>query len=224
VAYDVRGAGASDAPRSIAAYDFDRLADDFEAVVDAVAPGVRVHLVGHDWGGIQGWEFATRSRFSERLASFTAVAGPSLDQVAMSAGSQLRRGRVVDAVRRSWRSWYILLLLSPGGPQLMSRMMLAGGAPPGTAPTLARDAINGANLYRRNMPRRIARPRRDAFATVPVQLIIPSGDRYIPMSYYELAEERAPRLQRRVVEGSHWLPRTEPGLVASLIEAFVEQL
>jgi pimeloyl-ACP methyl ester carboxylesterase len=217
VAYDVRGAGASDVPRSVAAYDFERLSDDFEAVLDATSPGQRVHLVGHDWGGLQGWEFATKERFRERLASYTAVAGPSLDQVAI-AGRSPRR--IVNA----WRSWYILVLLTPGGPQLMSRLMLAGGAPSGAAPTLARDAINGANLYRRNMPRRMARPRRDAFALVPVQLIIPSGDRYIPMSYYELAEQYAPGVQRHVVEGSHWLPRTEPEQVARLIASFVQQL
>jgi pimeloyl-ACP methyl ester carboxylesterase len=70
----------------------------------------------------------------------------------------------------------------------------------------------------------MARPRRDAFALVPVQLIIPSGDRYIPMSYYELAEQHAPGVQRHVVEGSHWLPRTEPEQVARLIASFVQQL
>ena len=53
------GAGASTAPRRAASYDFDRLGDDLEAVLDALAPGKRVHLVGHDWGGLQGWEFAT---------------------------------------------------------------------------------------------------------------------------------------------------------------------
>lgn len=54
IAYDVRGAGRSDAPQSPAAYDFERLGDDFEAVADATAAGERVHLVGHDWGGLQG--------------------------------------------------------------------------------------------------------------------------------------------------------------------------
>lgn len=217
VAYDVRGAGASDAPRSPTAYDFERLADDLHAVIDAVAPGRPVHLVGHDWGGLQGWEFATSRGFRGRLASFTSVAGPSLDQVAI-AGRSL--GRLVDA----WRSWYILLLLAPGGPKAMSRLMLSGRALPGAQSSLADDAVNGANLYRRNIPRRMARPRRDAVAHVPVQLIVPRGDRYIPMSYYELAEQYAPALRRRVVDGSHWLPRTNPELVAEWIGSFVDEV
>jgi pimeloyl-ACP methyl ester carboxylesterase len=224
VAYDVRGAGASTAPRSRAAYDFERLGDDFEAVVEATAPGKRIHLVGHDWGGLQGWEFATTQRFQGRLASYTAVAGPSLDQVSISSGSLLRRGRLAEAVRRGWRSWYILVLLAPGGPKLMSRVMLAGGGPPGRQPSLARDAVHGANLYRRNIPRRLARPRQNAIATIPVQLIIPNGDRYIPLSYYERAEQHAPDLRRQVVAGSHWLPRTEPQLVADRIGSFIDEV
>jgi len=87
IAYDVRGAGEASAPRSAAAFDFQRLGDDFEAVLDLTAAGKRVHLVGHDWGALQGWEFATSPRFRDRLASLTAIAGPSLDQVAISGGS-----------------------------------------------------------------------------------------------------------------------------------------
>jgi surfactin synthase thioesterase subunit len=102
--------------------------------------------------------------------------------------------------------------------------MLVGGGPPGAQPSLARDAVNGAKLYRRNIPRRMARPRVDAIAHVPVQLIIPRGDRYISQSYYELAERHAPGLRRRTVDGSHWLPRTEPELVARWIADHVEEV
>lgn len=221
VAYDVRGAGASGAPGAQAGYDFERLAEDFDAVTQATAPGKRVHLVGHDWGGLQGWEFATSPRFRERLASFTAVAGPSLDQVAISGGSLLRRGRVLGALRRGWRSWYILVLLAPGGPSLMALAARRGAR---RRPSLPKDIVRGANLYRRNIPRRLLRPRTDAFAQVPVQLIVPRGDRYIPGSYYELAERYAPSLSRVVVEGSHWLPRSQPELVSAWIGSFVEEV
>ena len=69
IAYDVRGAGGSSAPRGPRGYGLERLADDFAAVCDALAPGRPVHLVGHDWGGIQGWEFVTAARFAGRIAS-----------------------------------------------------------------------------------------------------------------------------------------------------------
>ena len=238
VAYDVRGAGASDAPRPVAAYDFERLGDDLFAVIDAVAPGKRVHLVGHDWGGLQGWEFATDPRFEGRLVSFTAVAGPSLDQVALGGERLLRERRFLDWLLRLRRSWYIGVLLAPGGPTLAWRVLLTRarwsahlrreGVPVDSsypAPTLGDDGVRGARLYRRNMPRRSLRPRRDAVAHVPVQLIIPTGDRYIPHAYYELAEEFAPLgVRRHQVEGPHWLPRTNPVEVADRIAEFVTEV
>jgi pimeloyl-ACP methyl ester carboxylesterase len=208
------------------------LGDDLLAVLDATASGRRAHLIGHDWGGLQGWEFATLPRFAERLASFTAVAAPSIDQVAL-AGLELRR-RPWAALARAWRSWYILVLLTPGGPELTWRLLIneqrwrqelrRQGVPSQAdipRPTLASDGIFGANLYRRNMPRRVLSPRRDAFAHVPVQLIIPTRDRYIPVEYYDLAESYAPRLQRHELDATHWVPLTHSDVVADLIRGFV---
>ncbi len=237
VAYDVRGAGESSAPRGPAAYDLQRLGDDLLAVIDAASPGKPVHLVGHDWGGIQGWEFATDPRFEGRLASFTAIAAPSLDQVAAGSRSLLRRGRLLQAVARARRSWYILVLCTPGGPTLAWRALLGGGrwrwllehreripvGPEHPAATVVRDGLFGANLYRRNIPRRMLRPRRGAIAHVPVQLIVPTGDRFIPREYYESAERHAPGLRRRTVPGSHWAPRSQPDLVARWIGELVEE-
>jgi pimeloyl-ACP methyl ester carboxylesterase len=237
IAYDVRGAGASTAPRSIAAYDFDRLGEDLAAVIEALAPGKPVHLVGHDWGGIQGWEFATDRRFAGRLRSFTAIAGPSLDQVSLGGALLLRERRFWPRLRRIRRSWYVGVLLVPGGPTVAWRLLLAGGRwaaelrrqgvatnPGYPAPTLADDGVNGARLYRRNVPRRGRRPRRDAVAHVPVQLIIATRDRYIPLSYYDLAERHAAALRRVEVDGPHWLPRTHPDQVAERVAEFVEEV
>src|SRR5437588_1154642 len=238
IAYDVRGAGDSSRPRGNAAYDFERLGDDLLAVIDALAPGRKVHLVGHDWGGIQGWEFATHPRFEGRLASFTSIAGPSLDQVAIGVDRLLRHGRSLRWLSRLRRSWYLLPLLTPGMPTLMWRFVWSADrwrwmlrnverVPVGDddpRPTLARDGIDGAKLYRRNMPRRAIRPRTDAIARVPVQLVVPSGDRFISPEYYELADRHAPRLRRRIVGSGHWAPRAQPERIAGWIESFVDEV
>lgn len=236
IAYDVRGAGQSDRPRRTADYDFERLGDDLLAVCDACAPGRAVHLVGHDWGGLQGWEFATQPRFQGRLASYTAIAGPSLDQVTIGGEELLRRGRLLKWLGRLRRSWYIPVLVTPGLPELVWRVMgprwgsvlrRREGLPASAdhpSSTVAQDGVYGARLYRRNMPRRALRPRRDAFAHVPVQLVIPSRDRFIPLDYYELAERYAPRVRRRVVESGHWAPRAEPSLIALWIEEFADEV
>jgi pimeloyl-ACP methyl ester carboxylesterase len=211
VAYDVRGAGASTAPKGRAAYDFEKLGDDLLAVIESLVPGDDVHLVGHDWGAIAGWEFATQPRFEGKLASFTAIAGPSLDQVGLASAKLLHQGRLLEWAMRARRSWYVLALCAPGGPALASRL-------------LGPDALHGSNLYRRNIPRRMRRPRRDAIAHVPVQLIVPSEDRFITAKHYEDAERFAPRLRRRAIAGSHWVPRTRPELIARWIESFVDDV
>ncbi|MGZ4173273.1 MAG: SDR family oxidoreductase [Solirubrobacteraceae bacterium] len=241
VAYDVRGAGASSSPRGPRAYDLECLGDDLAAVIAATSPASPVHLVGHDWGAIAGWEFATDERFRGRLASFTAIAGPSLDQVALSGRSLMRRptpGNLAKAFGRLRRSWYVLGLLTPGVPTLAWRGPLSRGRwrwllengerlPPRAAhpaPSVARDGARGSNLYRRNIPRRMLRPRRDARAHVPVQLIVPGGDHFISPSYYEAAERHAPGLRRRVLGGSHWAPRRYPELIARWIGEFVDDV
>lgn len=238
VAYDVRGAGESTAPRASAAYDLRLLGDDLDAVIDAVRPNGGVHLIGHDWGGIQGWEFATSERFRGRLASFTAVAGPSLDQVSLSGKALIRRGRLLKVLFRARRSWYILVLLTPGGPEFAWRVILGGrrwrralerreGIPSGLdypGPNPGRAAIHGANLYRRNIPRRTISPRRDAIAHVPVQLVIPERDRYIPLDYYESAEQYARDLRRHTIDAHHWVQLTHPDEVAELIRTFVSEV
>jgi NAD(P)-dependent dehydrogenase (short-subunit alcohol dehydrogenase family)/pimeloyl-ACP methyl ester carboxylesterase len=253
IAYDVRGAGASSRPRGPAAYDLARLADDLEEVIGAVSPRRPVHLVGHDWGAIQGWEFVALERFRGKLASFTAIAGPPLDQ-ALAGGGEREQARVrslprrsrrhrtpgrLDALpRRLRRSWYVVALCTPGVPTLTWRWLLAGprwawflrnvervgekGSTP--AATLAADGIHGSKIYRRNVPRRALRPRPDTVAHVPVQLVIPTRDHFISHSYYENADRLAPVLRRRVVGATHWVPRTEPGLIARWIAEFVDQV
>ena len=238
VAYDVRGAGASSAPRGPAAYDFERLADDFCAIIASVSPGARVHLVGHDWGGIAGWELASEPRVGAKLASFTTIAGPSLPQLAEELRAQLRRGRLIRVVGTMRRSWYVFALSTPGVPTLVWRGLLGRGwwrrylefverVPVDSehpSPTLTDDAIRGSNLYRRNilwrMPRRVpAHP-----VSVPVQLIVPGGDRFISPHYYDRAELYAPKLRRRTAPGSHWAPRSQPSLIARWIGEFVDEV
>jgi pimeloyl-ACP methyl ester carboxylesterase len=237
VAYDVRGAGQSSAPRGPAAYSFEHLAADFEAVCEAVAPGTAVHLVGHDWGGIQGWEFATSARFARRLASFTSIAGPALHHAVVATREPLRRGRLLTWLGHVRRSWYIAPLCLPGGPTLAWRGVLSaerwrqalvtaeGLAVDAEYPaaTVVADGLHGANLYRRNILPLLWRSASLGSAQVPVQLIIPSGDRFISASYYDAAERVAPGLRRRTVAGSHWAQRSHPELVSRWIAEFVAE-
>ena len=235
VAYDVRGAGASSAPRGPWAYSLERLTADFAAVSEAVAPGGRVHLVGHDWGGVQGWEFVCAPQLQGRIASFTTISGPALGHVLRSARDPLSHGHVLSALNQMRRSWYVGLILAPGGPSLMWRRVLSrerwaqmllnvervGVDDDFPAATVVADGLHGANLYRRNIPPRLVSPAHLERPHAPVQAIVPSGDRFISPSVYDAAESVAPGLRRRLVAGSHWAQRAQPELVAGWVAEFV---
>jgi len=103
---DLRGYGDTEPkPQAISAYVVDRLMEDVAALIDA--SGARqVVLIGHDWGGIIAWTFATyRVRQLERLVIMN-VPHPAL---------------LLANLRRNWRqilrSWYMFFCQLPRVPE-----------------------------------------------------------------------------------------------------------
>ncbi|WP_037674792.1 SDR family oxidoreductase [Streptomyces griseus] len=237
VLYDVRGHGRSTAPRPLrGGFTLEKLTDDFLAVADAVCPDRPVHLVGHDWGSVQAWEFVTVARTAGRIASFTSMSGPSLDHFGHWIARRVRRPtprRVGQLLGQGAKSWYVYLLHTPALPEAAWRGPLGKRwprilqrleqVPVGAYPTssLPSDAANGAWLYRDNVRSRLRRPRTDAHAHVPVQLITPLGDAYLSERLYDDLERWVPRLTRRTLPAGHWIPRTRPDRLASWITEFV---
>jgi pimeloyl-ACP methyl ester carboxylesterase len=227
VTYDVRGAGESTAPRGLGGYALTRLSDDLLAVIEATVPADRaVHLVGHDWGAIQSWESAARPVVAGRLASFTAVAGPSLDLSAQD----LQGGGVGDGLRQLVKSWYIVAFHVPfaapalwrawiGGhwPRVFART--EGQRPPAghPAPTITADGVRGIGLYRRNMLDRLLRPRYDRVDVPLVQVGITLRDRFIAPSTYDGLPGRMPELWIRRADATHWIPVLHPDVVAGWV-------
>ncbi|MFE3451337.1 alpha/beta fold hydrolase [Nonomuraea sp. NPDC059194] len=207
VRYDVRGSGASSAPRTVGGYRLDRLAADMDAVLDAVGRP-RVHLVAHDWGSIQGWHIVGRS---DRFASFTSIGGPGLDQ----AAAFLRQAGRTRAIGQLLRSWYIAGFQLPVLPELIMFVLApAMGAD-------AADARNGLNLYRANMFSRLRRPA-DPRVNVPVQLIECTRDPFVSPWLLASLRRWAPTFRRERIIAGHWAQRTRPETVAELVAAFVD--
>ncbi|MFC5656543.1 SDR family oxidoreductase [Streptomyces nogalater] len=237
VLYDVRGHGGSTAPRPLrGGFTLAKLTDDFLAVVDAVSPDRPVHLVGHDWGSVQSWEFVTVGRAEGRIASFTSISGPSLDHFGHWIDARVKRPtprRVGQLLGQGAKSWYVYLLHTPVLPELAWRGPLgkrwpgilerAERVPAGDYPTasLPSDAAHGAWLYRDNVRARLRRPRPDAYAHAPVQLITPQGDVFLSERLYDDLDRWVPRLTRRTLPAGHWVPRTRPDQVSAWIEEFV---
>ncbi|MEU6719447.1 SDR family oxidoreductase [Nonomuraea sp. NPDC046802] len=226
VRYDVRGAGESTAPRDRRAYAFDDLIADLGAVLDAVGKP-RVHLVGHDWGSLQGWEAIGRPDVRARIASFTSFGGPGPRQI----GHFFMYGRPGEIARQRARAFYIGAFQLPVLPELawrsimprlVSRMLRLGEGvqlrPGHPAPTLAEDGRNGLWLYRRNNP--FGESGLDPRVDVPVQLIEPTRDPFVSPALLDSLAMWVPVLWRRKVAAGHWAQRSRPEAVAGMIAEF----
>lgn len=240
VLYDVRGHGRSTAPKPLrGGFTLEKLTDDFLAVVDAVSPDRPVHLVGHDWGSVQSWEFVTVSRTEGRIASFTSMSGPCLDHFGHWIDQRLRKPtprRIGQLLGQGAKSWYVYALHTPVLPELAWRGPLGKRwprilervekVPGGDYPTssLPRDAAHGAWLYRDNVRARLRRPRPDAHAHAPVQLITPLDDAFLSERLYDDLDRWVPRLTRRTLPAKHWIPRTRPDRLAAWITEFVRSV
>jgi NAD(P)-dependent dehydrogenase (short-subunit alcohol dehydrogenase family)/pimeloyl-ACP methyl ester carboxylesterase len=186
VAYDIRGTGESTPPRAGWAkttegvrpdpgdYAMPSLLGDLVAVLDAVRPDGRpVHIVGHDWGALQGWAAVTAPSTRDRIASFTSTGGVSLEHLSACL-DRIRehgaKGRLAAAGQLA-KSSYIGFFQAPVLPELAvravgrrgwERTLRRQGVRPRAghpAPTLERDALIGLNLYRANMMRGRRGPR-----------------------------------------------------------------
>ncbi|MDN3297751.1 SDR family oxidoreductase, partial [Streptomyces ficellus] len=188
------------------------------------------------WGSVQSWEFVTVKRTEGRIASFTSMSGPSLDHFGHWIKKRTTRPtprRVGQLLGQGARSWYVYLLHTPLLPELAWRGPLgkrwpellrrvekvpAGDYP---TPSLPSDAAHGAWLYRDNVRARLRRPRDDAYAHAPVQLITPTGDAFLSERLYDELATWAPQLVRRTLSAKHWVPRTRPDQLAAWIGEFV---
>jgi NAD(P)-dependent dehydrogenase (short-subunit alcohol dehydrogenase family)/pimeloyl-ACP methyl ester carboxylesterase len=233
-AYDVRGAGESDAPAATSAYALEHLVADLAAVADALSPEQPFHLVAHDWGSIQSWEAVCTERLQQRIASFTSVSGPSLDHAGHWAKAHLRSaapGRVAKFGRQLAHSWYIaamhLPLAAPMAwrlgldrlwPRLLERME---GLHPEPSPTQARDGQHGLKLYRANVAQRLLAPR-ERRTEVPVQLLVPRRDPFVSLDLLDGIRPWVKQLWRRDFAAGHWMPLSHPGLLARCVLEFVD--
>lgn len=226
VTYDVRGAGESGRPRPRAAYRFVHLMNDLRAVLDAVGGDGPVHLAGHDWGSIQGWEAVTT--MPERFASYTSISGPCLDH----AGMWGRDGAPPSArLAQALHSWYIGFFQLPLLPELgwrtgmAARIIARSEGMPGHghfAPTLSRDGAAGVSLYRANMPDRLLHPRKRT-TDVPVQVVIAEKDPFVtPRLAAEAPRPYASDLRTVRLAARHWAPVTHAAEVAELIAAHAD--
>lgn len=234
VTYDTRGHGASPLPGPSERFTLELLADDVVAVAQAVSPDRPVHLVAHDWGSIQLWEAVCRPDAAEWFASFTSISGPSLDHAAVWLRGLVKRPtprNLATLARQAASSSYIYLFLVPGlaeavlprvGAKAWPHFLKATEGVTGPAPsaTLTDDMVAGVRLYRANMLQRLRHPQ-PRRSPVPLQLVVNRKDIAMTPAMFAGAADWTVDLTRVDLDRGHWLPVTDPQLVADLVTSFV---
>ncbi|MDH1263490.1 alpha/beta fold hydrolase [Pseudomonas sp. GD03944] len=237
IAYDVRGFGTSARPHTRRDYHLAKLANDLEAVINATSPDQPVHLVAHDWGSIQAWEAVTEPRIQPLLASYTSISGPCLDHVGHWMRERLRQkrpGALLELTGQLLSSWYIAFFHLPWLPELTWRLGLDKAWPrllhrlegirhAAPNPSQRADGMHGVQLYRANFIRSLLRPRL-RHTQVPVQLVVPTRDRFVRPQLFDQLERWAPDLRRRETKAGHWQLLAEPGQLAEWLRAFIAKV
>jgi epoxide hydrolase 4 len=108
---DLRGYNDSDKPET--GYDIDTLTQDVLGIIHNLGFS-KAHIVGHDWGGMIGWNLA--QKFPESLHSLSLLSAPPPGLLARSLFNNF------DQVRRNW---YLLALQVPAVPEWLLQQNLA---------------------------------------------------------------------------------------------------
>ncbi len=221
VALDLRGYNLSGKPTSVAAYRIDRLVADVLTVLDAVAPGERCVLVGHDWGGLIAWEVARAH--PQRLSRLVIINAPHprifLRELRQNAAQRqassyvlvFRRRWLAEALLRAFRFW------------LLRRNVFGQAASPAAFPPPLRAAYleawrrpyaltGGLNYYRANGIRDVEEGRDEEWVVdVPTLVLWGERDPTLLTGNLDGLQRFVPCLRIvRWPEGTHWVVHELP--------------
>lgn len=219
LAPDLRGYGRTDAPGGVFDYTMDKLVGDVLGLLDALHID-KVFLVGHDWGGIIGWQVAALA--PERVHRY----------VAMSTGHPHAIAHA--GLMQHLRMTYILGFIMPGVAEHTLRagdwfVMRQFTDEPGQADHWKRDLsppgrlTAALNYYRANIG--MALPRGKRQVNVPVMGLWSDrdpalGEKQMRDSAHYVARE----FRFEHVHGAdHWLQLTAADEVNRLLLQFLEE-
>lgn len=232
IAYDVRGTGLSDIPASTQEYDFEYLVRDLSQVISTLNPHSAVHLVGHDWGALQGWEAVLGDRLKHQIASYIAMA-PSADHVGWWFKRQWEQKSYLSVIKRIISSGYMPMLKIPVIPELSWYLGLARIWPKVVGllekskvelnSTQVRNSVSGLGLYRQNLLTRLYEPTTRK-TTIPVYMLLMSQDPFVPMSLSQGMQEWVQQVEYDEVFAGHWGILSQPEQVAEKITGFVNNI
>lgn len=231
IAYDMRGCGHSTPLHGTQHYRYGPLIDDLFAVIDQLSPGQKVHLAGHDWGGLCGWDALFDARSATRIASFTTMA-PSLNQVGHWVRQRLSRptpSRLAQVLHQMLVSNGLMGFFAM--PVLPTRMWRSGlglwtfrqmvakleGIQLPVHPGVAGDAVRYLGIYRANLFQQVLRPQPVQRTPIPVHTLIATRDPFLPPRVFEGCADWSQQPSRSEVDATHWAPLSRPEEVAQVV-------
>jgi pimeloyl-ACP methyl ester carboxylesterase len=221
VAMNQRGYSPGARPTDVAAYALPNLIADVVAMIEALstASGGSVHLVGHDWGGVVGWQVAARR--PDLVRTWTAVSTPhqaALNEVLARDAAQRERFGYILKFREQGAAEAMLLAHDGAGLKTMyggfvPQEQVAGDVAFFSEPGVLTAALSWYRAMGLDDPGELPR------VTVPTSYIWGSGDPAFGVEAAELTGSYVDAPYRFVgLEGaSHWLPDEAADTLAEVI-------
>ncbi|WP_394847581.1 alpha/beta hydrolase [Pendulispora brunnea] len=214
IAPDMRGYGLSDKPKAVADYKTERLVADVRELVHSLGYE-KVHLVGHDWGGVVAFHVA--AAHPEMIDRLVILNGPHPDVFMKS---------LFRSQKQRTRSWYVFLFQLPFLPErmlarkgILERMLRFYGPGVFSKEDLATytSAVRkpGAARSMVNYYRAAARGYREIpVITRPTLVLWGEKDRALHPCLLDGLEKHVTNLTiKRFPDATHWLNEEKPGEV-----------
>lgn len=236
IAIDAPGANLSGKPVRTDAYSVENLSRQLDSFLEHVAPGEKVVLVGHDWGGALAWSYTEwKDDRVDRLAVFSAPPYDLiLDLLAEDSQQRSRSNymlRLLKTERADVDAAYAERLAEFG----YGRMVGSGKLSPEEgelfrqALTMPGAVFGGIQWYRANLapfdeidPSSMAFPHHRAKAAVPVLLVRGSEDRVFVDRMGDAARAHADSLAIVTLQGvGHNTPFEDPQSAAKALAQFI---
>ena len=212
-----RGYSAGAVPRRRRDYRMPELVKDVDALIEASGSD-RVHLVGHDWGGLVAWSFA--ARYPGRLTTLSSLSSPHPAALLQSIMTS-----------RQGLAWQVYLFQLPAVPERLfagssrnadrvSKILQRGGQSTAAADRDA-EVISEPTTFHAalNWYRGAPFSGRVGKVTVPTMYVWSDGDKYLlSKAAHKSGRYVSGEYRFEILGGvSHWMPEEQPDAVADLL-------
>lgn len=235
IAIDAPGANLSARATTDEGYRVANLAERLDRFIAEVAPGEKITLVGHDWGGALAWSYVEwKPQRIERLAVFSAPPYDLFLELAASDAEQRARSGYMQVLRGLDRAaiadrGVAARLYDTAYASMVARGVLSEVEGALFREALSADAVDGGiGWYRANVPPfdlidldRHAWPARNGTTSVPVLLVEGGEDRtFVPLA--RQAASHAANLTTVTLPGvGHWTPFEDPAAANAALGRFL---